>query len=416
MKHIVLQPSFYSKFECIGSDCKYSCCREWNIGVTKKELKNMKRNIKTEEFRKIFEDAFEKYQFDVFDYKIKFNENNKCKFLDEYGLCKIYKEMGPENMSLSCQIFPRKPVYYIGKYECFLDISCEEVVRLLLQEKEGIKLEVIEREITDAEKNAATRIDYGTVEMNAVIHFWTEFKVLFLGILQNREYTFGERMIVLGMAMKKIYEMLKKGVEYKKDISDYIQQFVIDFNDNRNKDMYDKLFENADRSGRKRLFNFITYYFNASGKIEDLKIQNRINSRIDVKMKFQMKQKEIQNLNIEYNVEKYQQAMKDFEEFIKGKEHWIENVMIEGILGAHFPFYVKGGIWRNYCAMAMTYSMMLVMWTCCLEKDSTEEDFIYYTSEFAKSLFNNMLHMTKLEEQLNKTESETLGHMAALVL
>ena len=45
MKHIVLQPSFYSKFECIGSDCKYNCCRDWYIGFTKQELKNMKRKI-----------------------------------------------------------------------------------------------------------------------------------------------------------------------------------------------------------------------------------------------------------------------------------------------------------------------------------------------------------------------------------
>ena len=74
----MLQPSFYSKFECIGSDCEYNCCRNWQIDITKQELKNMKRNIKTEEFRKIFEDAFEKYKSGIFDYKIKFDENKNC--------------------------------------------------------------------------------------------------------------------------------------------------------------------------------------------------------------------------------------------------------------------------------------------------------------------------------------------------
>ena len=90
--------------------------------------------------------------------------------------------------------------------------------------------------------------------------------------------------------------------------------------------------------------------------------------------------------------------------------------MIEGFLANRFPFRMNGGIWRNYCAMATVYSMMLFMWTCCLEKDSTEEDFIYYTSEYSKSLFNSVNHMTELEKCLNETESETLGHMAALVL
>ena len=420
MKNIVLQPSFYSKFECIGSDCKYNCCRDWYIGFTKQELKNMKRKIRTEEFRKLFEDAFEKYQNDIFHYKIKLDENKKCKFLDENGLCKVYGEMGPENMSLVCQIFPRETSYYMGKYECFLGIACEEVIRLLLQEKEGIKLEVIEREITDAEKRGATRIDGEKIRMNPILHYWTDFKILLLGVLQNREYRFEERMVVLGIAFKKIESILEKGAKSITTIPDYIQEFVNNFNDTKNKDMYRNLFEDADRSGRKRLFNYIAYHYNGTGMGEDFKIQNKINNRIDVKVQlevnFEMGKEKSQNLNIEYNVEKYQQAMKDFEEFTKGKEYWIENIMIEEFLASRFPFRIDGGIWRNYCVMATVYSMMMFMWTCCIEKDSTEEDFIYYTSEFAKSLFNSVSHMKKLEEQLNRTESETLGHMAVLVL
>ncbi|NDO45912.1 flagellin lysine-N-methylase [Clostridium sp. MD294] len=416
MKHIVLQPSFYNKFECIGSDCKYNCCREWSIGITKKELKDMKKNIKTEEFRKIFEDAFEKYQFDIFNYKIKLDENNRCKFLDEYGLCKIYKEMGSENMSLTCKIFPRQPTYFIGKYECFLDIACEEVVRLLLKEKEGIKLDIIEREITDAEKRGAARIDSVKANKNSLYHYYTEFKILLLGVLQNREYNFGERMIVLGMAIKKIEDMRKTKLESKETIPSYIQQFVADFNDSKNKDIYSKLFEKVDKSGKKRLFNSIVYHYNGTKAKEDLKIQEKINNRVGIKINLKIGEEKIQTLNIEYDIEKYQQAIKDFEEFIKGKEYWIENVIIEGFLSHRFPFFINGGLWRNYCAMATIYSLFLFMWTCCLEKDSTEEDFIYYTSEFSKSLFNNPTHTTKLEERLNQTESETLGHMAALVL
>lgn len=421
MKEIVLQPSFYGKFQCIGSNCKYNCCRNWSIVFTKQELKNMKRKIRTEEFREIFEGAFEKYQERGNNYKIKFNEDKKCKFLDENGLCKVYKEMGPENMSLVCQIFPREVTYYMGKYECFLDVSCEEVVRLLLQEKDGIKLDIIERELTAPEKQGAARIDTETIRVSPVLHYWTDFKILILGILQNREYSFGERMIVLGMGFKKVKDMLEKGVENTKTIPNYVQQFVDDFNDSKNKDKYSKLFENVDRSGEKRLFNSIFYHYNGTKVAEeDFVIQKKIDTRIDVKVQleveFQVGQEKVDKLNVEYNVEKYQQAIKDFEEFIKGKEHWIENIMIEGFLAARFPFRIKGGIWRNYCAMATVYSMMLFMWTCCIEKDSTEEDFIYYTSEFSKSLFNSVDHMENLEKQLQKTESETLGHMAVLVL
>jgi len=51
MKYIVLQPSFYDKFECIGSACKMNCCTHfWRIDFTKEEFRNIKRRIKTEEF------------------------------------------------------------------------------------------------------------------------------------------------------------------------------------------------------------------------------------------------------------------------------------------------------------------------------------------------------------------------------
>ena len=161
-------------------------------------------------------------------------------------------------------------------------------------------------------------------------------------------------------------------------------------------------------------------HYNGNKVGEDFKIQQKINDRVDLKSqfetKFKMGQEKKEILNIQYDFEKDQQAIKDFEEFIKGREYWIENIMIEGFLVNRFPFRINGGLWRNYCAMAMVYSIFLFMWTCCIEKDSTEEDFIYYTSEFSKSLFNSASHMTKLEERLNQTESETLGHMAALVL
>ena len=98
MKNIVLQPTFYDKFQCIGGKCKNTCCYGWKIIFSKEEFKNIKRKIKSEEFAKIYQDAFvveKKSQ----TYNIKFNEEGNCKFLDKDGLCLIYKEVGPENMS-----------------------------------------------------------------------------------------------------------------------------------------------------------------------------------------------------------------------------------------------------------------------------------------------------------------------------
>jgi len=59
---------------------------------------------------------------------------------------------------------------------------------------------------------------------------------------------------------------------------------------------------------------------------------------------------------------------------------------------------------------------MLFVWTCCIEKNSTKEDFVYCTSLIARKLFHDKKTLNELEEILKKTENETLAYMAILVL
>ncbi len=414
MKDIVLQPSFYDKFECIGSACKMNCCTHfWRIDFTKEEFRNIKRRIKTEEFREKFKDAFEMPKGKD-KYCVKFDERGDCRFLNEDGLCSMYKEVGPENMSLTCKIFPRFGVYYIDRYERFLSIGCEEVIRLLLKEKDGISLEIVEREIPDFEKQAFEKVVVGKHLMkNNTIYFWNDLKILIIGVLQNREYTFGERMVVLGLAMKKIDEMREKGNFAK--VPEYIENFVLEFYDVKNKDNYNKIFQKINKDGTIRALN--TLNFCCMGQVSNFEeFDTKVAERIQVQSDAVMENLKIKRLNIKYNTEKYQQAMKDFEEFIKGREWWIENVIIEGYLAIKMPFFIGDSIWGNYCAMVLLYSAMLFMWTCLLEKDSTEEDFVYYTSIISRELFQNQAYIQNLETHLKEMESNSLAHMAMLVL
>lgn len=413
MKHIVLQPSFYNKFECIGAECKFNCCTYiWQIDFTKEEFRNIKRRIQTEEFRRTFQNAFIKEKGQDY-YYIKFDEKGNCKFLDEDGLCSMYKEVGPENMSLTCKIFPRFCTYHVNRYECFLSVGCEEVVRFLMKEKDGISLEIVEREISDAERASSAEILARNQLKDSANAYWNDLKILLVGVLQNREYTFGERMVVLGLAMKKIDEMEKKGEFIK--IAKYIENFVIDFYNIENRKIYNKAFENINKDGSIRAFQTIcTYFLNENDSL--IEFDKKITDRIGLKRGVIMQNMSISKASIEYDTEKYQQAMEEFEEFIKGKEHWIENVMIEGYLAVRMPFWIEGGIWKNYCAMVVLYSVMLFIWTCLINKNSTEQNFAIYTSIFARNLFHNKEYVKTMEEHLNKTESETLAHMAMLVL
>lgn len=443
MKNVVLQPTFYEKFECIGGACRNDCCHGWRIDFTREEFKNVKKRMHTDAFKEIFKDAFilEKGSDKCL---IKTDEKGRCKFLADDGLCKMYIEVGPENMSKTCKVFPRHISRYIANYERFLSIACETTVNLCLEEKDGIMLEVQERELTSLEKNSANNYNLNTIKRFPEYYLWDDMKILVLGVLQNRNYTFGERMVILGMAMQKIDTMMKEikpelddKEKEKKDkekteeqkleeqklaqktekvigeIQEYIQLFIREIEE---VETFKKPFANLHSDGRQRASQTVIYHMDKFGHN---RLEGRIKERIDLVRKFEAEaEADTPKINfvIEYTTEKYNQAMADFDEFLKGREYWLENIMVEGFLASRTAFRVDGGFWRNYCAMAITYSVFLFMLTCCVEKDTSKEDFVYYVTEIARTMFHNEQHTKQLEEHLEKTQSDSLAHIAVLVL
>ncbi len=179
---------------------------------------------------------------------------------------------------------------------------------------------------------------------------------------------------------------------------------------------FKKPFANLNSDGRQRASQTVIYHMDKFGHN---RLEGRIKERIDLVRKFEAEaEADTPKINfvIEYTTEKYNQAMADFDEFLKGREYWLENIMVEGFLASRTAFRVDGGFWRNYCAMAITYSVFLFMLTCCVEKDTSKEDFVYYVTEIARTMFHNEQHTKQLEEHLEKTQSDSLAHIAVLVL
>jgi len=276
----------------------------------------------------------------------------------------------------------------------------------------------LKQELLKEEKSVAINVNIPNNAKLNDISVWNDAMMLLLGVLQNRDYTFSERMVVLGFAMKELYEMQKNN--QFDSMSKYIQQFIEDFNDINSKEIYSKLFKDVNKNDTVRALQTLNYFI-----LEDSKnlynIKDKIKDRIDFEKYENLEIEPEQTVGklkttVKYNTEKYQQAIKEFEEFMKGKEWWIENIMIEGFLSVRMPFWINGGMWKNYCVMSVLYSIMLFVWTCCIEKNSTKEDFVYCTSLIARKLFHDKKTLNELEEILKKTESETLAYMAILVL
>lgn len=116
--------NFDDKFHCKNSGCKHTCCALWDISVDKKTVKRYGVN---EYFMNGIDGKTSCYKKD---------RNGRCTFLDDDNLCKIIKNYGEKYISETCRIHPRFKNFFSDRTETGLGLCCEEVVRLLLSEKD----------------------------------------------------------------------------------------------------------------------------------------------------------------------------------------------------------------------------------------------------------------------------------------
>lgn len=118
-----IYPNFYKDFSCIAGDCNATCCADWKIGI-EKETYNKYQKISGEFGEFVRENIDPDHFFNM-------TEDNKCPFLNESGLCRIYIECGEDFLSTTCTRFPRRWAT-IDRFDFFgLSLSCEEVLHLL---------------------------------------------------------------------------------------------------------------------------------------------------------------------------------------------------------------------------------------------------------------------------------------------
>ena len=130
-------PSYYKKFECIGSLCKHSCCIGWEIdidGDTAKKYENVGGV-----FGKRLQDSIDKSgecpHFILGD-------KERCPFLNKNNLCDIIINLGEGYLCEICDAHPRFKNYFSDRVEIGLGLCCEEACRIILSEGEPFSLEI----------------------------------------------------------------------------------------------------------------------------------------------------------------------------------------------------------------------------------------------------------------------------------
>lgn len=175
VKYLILDD--LNSFECIGSKCSYTCCKDWKISVDSASAR-FYRNVWGKFGEELKNGIIDKEGNSYFQ----LNEG-RCPFLNEDSLCDIYIHLGADHLCDTCKVYPRRNWVYgdltfVGKA-----ISCPEVARILFE--------------------SAAPLPFGFSEDVSVSNEdvdWTVFNLYVKGmttsieILQNHELDFTVRM------------------------------------------------------------------------------------------------------------------------------------------------------------------------------------------------------------------------------
>jgi len=186
----------------------YNCCRHnWQIHIDKNTYNKYKK-LKNNTGKEIL-DKINVVSKDPFTAVIVTNSDGSCHFLDENGFCSIQLKLGYEYLSRTCRIHPRSISYVDGVFETYLELSCEEAVRVILFDEEPMMFEeaVLEPDGSgNIIPNRMLTADKYTSVKNGVDLF-SKLRITSAEIIQSRKYPLRIRMLLLCILIEQINQL-----------------------------------------------------------------------------------------------------------------------------------------------------------------------------------------------------------------
>lgn len=199
---LYFQPEYVNRFRCTGGGvCLNNCCdRPWDITIDNaayKKYRNIKPAAKAKEIISHIKYVDAKNSYMLL--------GRPCPFLTENKMCGIQLNYGEEFLSHTCATYPRR-TYAVGNFfERSLTLTCPVAAELILFNLEPMKFEFVEVPDKVHSKHGRIQITKKPVdEYNA--DFVLEIQITMISLLQRRQFTLDERLILLGLFLDRLQE------------------------------------------------------------------------------------------------------------------------------------------------------------------------------------------------------------------
>jgi len=212
----VSQPQYFKKFACTCDKCVYNCCRHnWQIRIDKNTYDKYVRL--DNDVGKAFLEKIKVISENPFIAVIVASSDGSCHFLDEKGFCSIQLKLGYDYLSRTCRIHPRSISYIAGEFETFLELSCEEAVKVALFNEEPMMLEesILEPDGSgNVIPNRMLETEKYTSAPNAV-ELFMKLRMTSTVIIQSRQYNIRVRMLLLCLFIEQASTLLTSGRDFE---------------------------------------------------------------------------------------------------------------------------------------------------------------------------------------------------------
>ena len=190
---LYVRPNYYEKFQCIADRCEATCCAGWQIVIDEASLARYQSEA----------GAYGESLRERIDWKesvFKQNCGKRCAFLKDNNLCEMYERLGKESLCFTCANYPRHIEEFENLREVTLTVSCPEVARILLEQKDPVSF--TEEEIGEDEEEFE---DFDPFFFS----YLEDAREIMIGILQNRSLSLEVRIALVKRMAEEMQDVIE---------------------------------------------------------------------------------------------------------------------------------------------------------------------------------------------------------------
>lgn len=328
------QPRYFKDFHCVGGSCDNTCCVGWRIDWYQNEIDKVKAAPNcSAHLKELLEKSLKKIEDEKDKYSI-ILADGRCPFLTEDNFCGIQRELGEKYLSYTCSNYPRNYLYTNALIYRSCRMSCPEIMRSLLNNKNA--LDLTNHQIK-ANENISVLVRHNTDEekQKTGVGYYPEIFEFFYELISDKKRDV-EDSLVLGLLAA---QSLSKLVEQNK--AEHIPEAL--------KSLKAQMYNAAQLDTIRNIKPNYNIKLGIGGQM----LHKVCSSAQDVDTSLPLIDE-----SGKFNIDYYREGEKQLYEFFEDQPFVMRNLALNILFEHQFPFKnTKLSIFESYAVYLITFAM-----------------------------------------------------------